>query len=306
MKMSTWLSRASVGALILASSSAFAVGLCQTRWSDFQTKLNDSSNRLAFTNQPGPMNIGMCWWHSRMQRNANYLLDFQSRAAQPTTDQAWQIIKNLSHTDAVQAVGGYPDLSTFYATLSAEMNESIGQWQMSDSFLKFGWANGLASSEVDAGAFPLSKRTTYLLIFLGLTALSLALLKTRKQNTEQAAEVSSAAAPAVSAAAVENPKSVPAIPKDEAPQAVLDWSTDLGRGMLDAFKDSAKADKMFLVLGNCAEDKSVGLTYRAVCAGNAKRLSDRFPEKYGQNFNGREHGLPERIQKFLAEANTNF
>lgn len=119
-------------------------------------------------------------------------------------------------------------------------------------------------------------------------------------ETTPAAETSPTATPTEKIAAL------PPHPEDEAPQAVLDWSTDLGRGMLTAFREPAQADKMFSFLRNCAEDKSLGLTYRAVCAGNAKRLADRFPEKYSQNFSGFQRGLPERIQKFLSEANTKF
>jgi hypothetical protein len=137
--------------ILLVGSSAFAGSLCQTRWSEFQTKLAKSENRLAFVNQPGPMKIGMCWWHSRMQRNANFLLEFRPQSAATGNDGVWQIIKNLSRTDKVQVVPGFANLQAFSARYSSEMNESMGQWQMSDSFLKFGWANGLGSGESDAG-----------------------------------------------------------------------------------------------------------------------------------------------------------
>lgn len=137
--------------ILLASSSGFAASLCQTKWSDFQTKLASVDNRLAFVNQPGPMKIGMCWWHSRMQRNANFLLEFRPLTQASGANDAWQIIKNLSRTDVVQVVPGYSNLAAFSMRYASEMNESMGQWQMSDSFLKFGWASGLGSGEADAG-----------------------------------------------------------------------------------------------------------------------------------------------------------
>lgn len=150
MKLVGLVGRVSICALILVSSSAFASSLCKTKWSDFQKKLNDSNNRLAFVNQPGPMGIGMCWWHSRTQRNSNYLLEFQAQAARPDANQAWQIIKGLSRTDTVQAVPGFSNLSDFSSVYSSEINESMGQWQMADSFLKFGWSEGLGASEANA------------------------------------------------------------------------------------------------------------------------------------------------------------
>lgn len=150
MKLVSYFTRASLGAFLLVGSTAFGAGLCQTKWSDFQRKLDDPSNRLAFVNPPGPMSIGLCWWHSRMQRNSNYLLEFQAKAARPNANQSWQIIKNLSRTDQVQVVPGFNNLREFSAVYSAEMTEALGQWQMSDSFLKFGWANGLGSSQPSA------------------------------------------------------------------------------------------------------------------------------------------------------------
>lgn len=129
--------------------------------------------------------------------------------------------------------------------------------------------------------------------------------------TAKAAEAVKSLAVAVAVSkTLEAPKpigaSLPAIPKSENRQAVLDWSTDIGRGMLDAFKDPAQAEQMFAFLRSCAEDRSSAMVYRAVCAGNAKRLADRFPDRFSQNYGGFQRGLPERIQKFLAQAYTNF
>ena len=128
---------------LIMSSGAFAKDLCKSDWSDFQTKLQQSENRLTFRNPKGPMGIGLCWWHSRMTRNAAYLLDFHPEAEEMSEDQAWKVIKALSSTDQVIPVNGYKNLSDFSKDYAADMEESLGEWQMAESFFQAGWANGI-------------------------------------------------------------------------------------------------------------------------------------------------------------------
>lgn len=136
-----------------ASAQARAVAqkpLCASNWADFQNKLRDDTHRLAFLNSGGPMKIGLCWWHSRLQRNANYLLDFRPSLPKLSRDEALAVVKKLSSTKQVSAVDGYRNLRDFSADYYREMTEMLGQWQMAESF--FGnWVNGLeGESEVSA------------------------------------------------------------------------------------------------------------------------------------------------------------
>ena len=50
---------------------------------DVQKKISNSNNRLSFTNSGGLVNGGVCWWHSRFTRNANYVAVFSPDKAKP-------------------------------------------------------------------------------------------------------------------------------------------------------------------------------------------------------------------------------
>ena len=92
------------------------------------------------------MGIGLCWWHTRMQRNAHYLGYFSSSDARPSKEDAWKIIKKFTSTGDVVLVPGYVSLRQFSDEYSQEMTEALGQWQIVDSFVKQGWIHGLAGS----------------------------------------------------------------------------------------------------------------------------------------------------------------
>lgn len=147
-KLNFWI----IGILFLAFSSlAEADSLCRNNWANFQSKLLNNANRLSFTNSGGPMGIGLCWWHSRMQRNANYLLAFDPLAYPMKQKEIWTVIKGLSKVNKVQTVRGYQNLEEFSLAHADKMNETLGQWQAADSFFRFNWVNGLSgSSEVKA------------------------------------------------------------------------------------------------------------------------------------------------------------
>lgn len=130
-------------AFILLSLSSFAAELCSSSWLDFQNKLKASENRLAFRNDEGPLGIGLCWWHSRMQRNANFLLDFRPSLPKLTGLDLWMVIRGLAGTGHVMAVTGYANLEEFSKAHASELKETLAQWQLADTFLGFNWVNGL-------------------------------------------------------------------------------------------------------------------------------------------------------------------
>ncbi len=141
--------RASIIAVILFSSlPSFAENVCSYKWNEFPKRLQESDNRLSFINPAGPLNIGVCWWHSRMQRNANYLLSFAPNSSKMTPQQARILIKNLSRTNVVQTALGYKNLKSFSTAYSREMQEALGQWQLTDTFFKLGWVRGIGPSRV--------------------------------------------------------------------------------------------------------------------------------------------------------------
>lgn len=149
--MTKFVLSSSLSAIVLfSSSSAFADNVCNYKWNDFPQRLEKSHNRLSFVNPAGPLNIGVCWWHSRMQRNANYLLSFSPSSPKMSEQQAHSLIKNLSRTNTVQTAQGYKNLKEFSTSYSREMQEALGQWQLTDTFFKLGWVRGIGPSRVSA------------------------------------------------------------------------------------------------------------------------------------------------------------
>jgi hypothetical protein len=135
-----------------AGKKANSSKLCSTQWSQFQTKLQDGDNRLAFQNPAGPLGIGLCWWHSRMQRNANYLLDFKPSEKRASDAEVWTLIKGLTKSNAVQVVKGYKNLQDFSSVYSDKMAETLGQWQLAESFLQMGFLHGIGSNDVSSSS----------------------------------------------------------------------------------------------------------------------------------------------------------
>ena len=129
--------------LAFVPAQSHSYPLCSMTWTDFQDKLGKPENRLGFHNDGGPLGIGMCWWHSRMQRNANFLLDFRPWELRGDDSEIWSVIKALMTPNRVMAVRGFSNLRQFSTAHSTEMREALGQWQLVETFLGFNWVNGL-------------------------------------------------------------------------------------------------------------------------------------------------------------------
>jgi hypothetical protein len=127
----------------LLHSVGMAADLCSSNWSDFQIKIKSSENRLAFHNPDGPLGIGTCWWHSRFQRNANYLMDFRPQAQKLTENQVWETIRGMFSAHAVYAVNGYANLQEFSSKYAEEITEGLVQWQIVETLFELNWLNGL-------------------------------------------------------------------------------------------------------------------------------------------------------------------
>lgn len=111
----------------------------------FQKLLNNSENRLAFTNGAhGLAGGGVCWWHNRIQRAALYLAVFRPDKPKPSRQHALQIIELLKYMDRVVEIPGYANLSEFSADYTREMIASLENWQVTDGIFGGGWINGLS------------------------------------------------------------------------------------------------------------------------------------------------------------------
>lgn len=110
---------------------------------DFQTKLNAPENRIAFRNPPGRLNTGLCWWHSRFQRNSNYLVIFDPIATAPSPADVPSILKNIISLNKIVVIGGFNNLQEFTQEYREELTDALSSWEMSDSFIRQRWVKGL-------------------------------------------------------------------------------------------------------------------------------------------------------------------
>lgn len=92
----------------------------------------------------------------------------------------------------------------------------------------------------------------------------------------------------------------------ESPQAILDWSADIGFMMLQAFDDNQYADKVFRDLQECSENEHLEMVFRAICAANLKRLSEKRSDAFAQKYSAVQNHFHDDIKKFLEEAYTEF
>lgn len=109
----------------------------------FQSLLLNEKNRLDFFNPSGPLDIGLCWWHSRLQRNATYLCYYDPHKDAPTKREAKKIVKRIISAWDVVEVPGYTCLNEFSSDFYDIFTKELGKWQIIDSFFLFQWIRGL-------------------------------------------------------------------------------------------------------------------------------------------------------------------
>jgi hypothetical protein len=88
----------------------------------FKFNIDDT---LAFPNPPGPFGWGMCWLHSRMQRNFTYLANYRPELPQPSREEALEIIERIVSQEGVTEIPGYRNLHEFSSAYRAELEGEI-------------------------------------------------------------------------------------------------------------------------------------------------------------------------------------
>jgi hypothetical protein len=110
-----------------------------------------SENLMGFANRGGIGNGGVCWWHSRMQRNALYLTIYKPAEKRPTTEQAKVIVEKIRAGKDVVVIPGFDNFNEFSITYRSIVQRELDKWQKGDGVLRFNWVIGLkGSSDVDA------------------------------------------------------------------------------------------------------------------------------------------------------------
>lgn len=115
-----------------------------------RTQLFNTDNKLSFTNPGGYVDAGLCWWHSRLQRAAVYLTNYQPNLPKPTPQQALKIVNGIFRLLRVETIPGFSNFQQFSTAYEKLIIDYLSLKQVEDTvFLEF-W-RGLRPSQVSAG-----------------------------------------------------------------------------------------------------------------------------------------------------------
>lgn len=138
--------------LILTSFNTFAGSLPTTK-AEFCARFQDStvltsiaaepSNLMAFKNQGGLFNGGVCWWHSRFQRNIFYLSIFRPDLNKPLPQEVRALIKEIRSGSKMVTIPGFSNFQEFSETYKKEILSELESWQLYDGVVLGSWIDGL-------------------------------------------------------------------------------------------------------------------------------------------------------------------
>ena len=119
---------------------------CEDRASStFEKELvSDANNLMAFANRGGIVNSGVCWWHSRFQRNSLYLTYFSPEKERPSREEAKKIIDKIRSAEELVEIPGFRNFNEFSKEHSRDIQKELNKWQRADGIIKFNWLIGLA------------------------------------------------------------------------------------------------------------------------------------------------------------------
>jgi hypothetical protein len=108
-----------------------------------QDMASEEVNLMAFKNDGGLFNGGVCWWHSRFQRNIFYLAIFRPDLPKPNTSGIQTIIHQVRLGENVIIVPGYANFEEFSSENQKLIQAELNSWQLYDGVILGSWINGL-------------------------------------------------------------------------------------------------------------------------------------------------------------------
>lgn len=119
-----------------------------------QDMTSDQVNLMAFKNDGGLFNGGVCWWHSRFQRNILYLSIFRPDLNKPKTMREMKtLIHNIRLGAAVVTIPGYHNFAEFSLENQKFIQSELNDWQLYDGVVLGGWMDGLkGDTKIEASA----------------------------------------------------------------------------------------------------------------------------------------------------------
>lgn len=104
-----------------------------------------SGNLMGFRNRGGLVKGGVCWWHSRFQRNALYLTYYNPHAPKPDQKAAIALIRDIRNQDGLTEIPGFNNFEEFSTAFEKEIQNELERWQRFES-IRFTWIRGLRGS----------------------------------------------------------------------------------------------------------------------------------------------------------------
>ena len=123
---------------------------------------NESLNLMSFKNRGGLLNKGVCWWHSRFQRNIFYLSIFRPDLNRPASSEVMSLIKEIRAGQSIVTIPGFANFLDFSEAYQNEIQKELNAWQIYDGVILGSWIDGLkGSTKVEANVLENMMKTLY-------------------------------------------------------------------------------------------------------------------------------------------------
>lgn len=105
---------------------------------------SEATSLMSFKNNGGLFNGGVCWWHSRFQRNIFYLGIFRPDLPKPNSIyEIRAIIHQIRLGTNPIYIPGYENLSEFSSANKDLIQDELESWQLYDGVVLGKWIDGL-------------------------------------------------------------------------------------------------------------------------------------------------------------------
>lgn len=130
--------------LLLIPFKLSAQPLCDRIKGGIVSYLETKQSRMAFKNQGGLVNGGVCWWHARLQRSSAYLAEFKPQLPKPDLKAVKTILNDLKKMKTVVEIPGYENFNSFTQAHQKQVQNTLESWQRKDGFINQQWIRGIS------------------------------------------------------------------------------------------------------------------------------------------------------------------
>lgn len=145
------------------SINTWATPICERSHTSTMVEfLKESTSRMSFKNRGGLMNGGVCWWHSRFQRAAAYLVEFRPDLDAPADHEIPQLLKEIKSMSSVITIPGFNNFFDFTQRYQPKIQSLLEAWQREDGFINQQWLRGISGKyELEPAAMRDRMNTLY-------------------------------------------------------------------------------------------------------------------------------------------------